>query len=254
MVGFYTIIDTLKAELNSSPFVNSVTEGSIFNVDLAKQTIFPLSHIMVNSATFEENVIRFNVSIIAMDIVDISKDETQDVFRGNDNEQDVLNTQLAVLQRVYEVMRRGTLYTELFQVDGNPSCEPFTERFENLLAGWTMTFDVLVPNEMSICDNIPSPTVSVYSQVVDFSEHPMNSLIYQCDNIDIEFSYGTNQTNLTDLVDMFNSTPPVGANATFLDYGICYDNGDGRVRMEMYREVYDSFNCNGELGLKVIYD
>jgi hypothetical protein len=82
----------------------------------------------------------------------------------------------------------------------------------------------------------------------------MNSLIYQCDNIDIEFSYGTNQTNLTDLVDMFNSTPPVGANATFLDYGICYDNGDGRVRMEMYREVYDSFNCNGELGLKVIYD
>jgi hypothetical protein len=252
MVGFYTIIDTLKAELNSSPFVNSVTEGSIFNVDLAKQTIFPLSHIMVNSASFEENVIRFNVSIIAMDIVDISKDETTDVFTGNDNEQDVLNTQLAVLQRVYEVMRRGTLYTELFQVDGNPSCEPFTERFENLLAGWTMTFDVLVPNQMSICDNVN--TVSVYSQVVDFSENPMNSLIYQCNNIDIEFSYGTNQTNLTDLVAMFNSNPPAGENATFLDYGICYDNGDGRVRMEMYKEVYDSFNCNGELGLKVIYD
>ena len=151
MVGFYTIIDKLKTELNSSPFVNSVTEGSIFNVDLAKQTIFPLSHIMVNSASFEENVIRFNVSIIAMDIVDISKDETSYVFVGNDNEQDVLNTQLAVLQRVYEVMRRGTLYTDLFQIDGVPNCEPFTERFENLLAGWTMTFDVLVKNEMSIC-------------------------------------------------------------------------------------------------------
>ena len=129
MVGFYTIIDKLKTELNSSPFVNSVTEGSIFNVDLAKQTIFPLSHIMVNSASFEENVIRFNVSIIAMDIVDISKDETSDVFVGNDNEQDVLNTQLAVIQRVYEVMRRGTLYTDLFQIDGVPNCEPFTERF-----------------------------------------------------------------------------------------------------------------------------
>ena len=151
MVGFYTIIDKLKTELNSSPFVNSVTEGSIFNVDLAKQTIFPLSHIMVNSASFEENVIRFNVSIIAMDIVDISKDETSDVFVGNDNEQDVLNTQLAVLQRVYEVMRRGTLYTDLFPIDGSPNCEPFTERFENLLVGWTMTFDVLVKNEMSIC-------------------------------------------------------------------------------------------------------
>jgi hypothetical protein len=252
MVGFYTIIDKLKTELNSSPFVNSVTEGSIFNVDLAKQTIFPLSHIMVNSATFEENVMRFNVSIIAMDIVDISKDETTDVFRGNDNEQDVLNTQLAVLQRVYEVMRRGTLYTELFQVDGNPSCEPFTERFENLLAGWTMTFDVLVPNQMSICDNVN--TVSVYSQVVDFSETPMNSILYRCNGDIIAWSYGTNQNNLTDLIDMFNANPPVQEQASFLQFGICYDNGDGRVRMEMTREVYDSLSCDGTLTLNVIYD
>ena len=151
MTGYYTVLDKLKTELDSSPFVNTVTEGSIFDVDLNKQTIFPLSHIMVNNASLEENVIRFNISLMAMDIVDINKDETTDVFRGNDNTQDVHNTQLAVLQRVYEVMRRGTLYSDKFQIDGNPNCEPFAERFENYLAGWTMTFDVLVPNEMSIC-------------------------------------------------------------------------------------------------------
>jgi hypothetical protein len=50
---------------------------------------------------------------------------------------------------------------------------------------------------MSICDNIPSPTVSVYSQVVDFSEHPMNSLIYQCDNIDIEYSLSGSVVTIT---------------------------------------------------------
>jgi hypothetical protein len=151
MNGFYTIIDKLKAHLDADIFVNTVTEGDIFKVDLAKQTIFPLAHIMVNTATFEGSVIRFNVSLIAMDIVDISKDEVANIYLGNDNEQDVLNTQLVVLNRAYEVMRRGDMYTDLYQVDGNPSCEPFTERFENLLAGWTMTFDVLIPNEMSIC-------------------------------------------------------------------------------------------------------
>lgn len=151
MTGYYTVLDKLKTELDSSPFVNTVTEGSIFDVDLNKQTIFPLSHIMVNNASLEENVIRFNISLMAMDIVDINKDESTDVFKGNDNTQDVHNTQLAVLQRVYEVMRRGTLYSDNFQIDGNPNCEPFAERFENYLAGWTMTFDVLVPNEMSIC-------------------------------------------------------------------------------------------------------
>jgi len=151
MNGFYTIIDKLKAHLDADIFVNTVTEGDIFKVDLAKQTIFPLAHIMVNNATFEGSVIRFNVSLIAMDIVDISKDEVANIYLGNDNEQDVLNTQLVVLNRAYEVMRRGDMYTDLYQVDGNPTCEPFTERFENLLAGWTMTFEVLIPNEMSIC-------------------------------------------------------------------------------------------------------
>ena len=93
MVGFYSVIDNIKAELIASPFVNTVTEGSIFEVDLNKQTIFPLSHIMVNNVSIEQNVMRFNISVIAMDIVDISKSETTDVFKGNDNEQDVLNTQ-----------------------------------------------------------------------------------------------------------------------------------------------------------------
>ena len=151
MNGFYTIIDKLKAHLDADIFVNTVTEGDIFKVDLAKQTIFPLAHIMVNTATFEGSVIRFNVSLIAMDIVDVSKDEVTNIYIGNDNEQDVLNTQLAVLNRAYELMRRGDMYSDLYQVDGNPTCEPFTERFENLLAGWTMTFDVLIPNDMSIC-------------------------------------------------------------------------------------------------------
>ena len=58
---------------------------------------------------------------------------------------------LAVQNRCYELLRRGTLYTEKFQVDGSPTCEPFTERFENKLGGFTMTFDVLIPNDMTIC-------------------------------------------------------------------------------------------------------
>ena len=151
MVGYYTILETLRAELDSSPFVNTVTEGSIFDVDLSKQTIFPLSHIMVNSASIEEHVIRYNISVMAMDIVDVSKAATTNLFRGNDNEQDVLNTQFAVLQRLAGSMLNGAISDLGYEIETAPTCEPFSERFENLLAGWTMTFDLVVPNEMSIC-------------------------------------------------------------------------------------------------------
>jgi hypothetical protein len=151
MNGFYTAIDKLKTHLDADALVNSVSEGDIFQVDLAKQTIFPLVHIMVNSCTFEVNVLRFNISLIAMDLVDISKNENTNVYLGNDNTQDALNSTLAILNRAYDIMLHGSLAYDLFQIDGNPNCEPFTERFENLLSGWTMTFDVLVPNEMTIC-------------------------------------------------------------------------------------------------------
>lgn len=152
MKGFYNLTDKLKDALIAEPFVNTVTFGSLDDVDLNKQTIFPLSHITVNNTTVGSNTLTFNVSILAMDIVDISKAETTDMFVGNDNEQDVLNTQLALLTRIINILQRGDLYTELYQVQGDVSCEPFVDRFENKLAGWAATFDVVVQNDMTICD------------------------------------------------------------------------------------------------------
>ena len=75
MSGYYTLIDTLRTLLIASPFVNQVTEGDLYDIDLSKQTIFPLSHIMVNNVSILPNVLKANITIIAMDIVDISKEE-----------------------------------------------------------------------------------------------------------------------------------------------------------------------------------
>ena len=151
MTGYYNLITRIKEHFESDPIVNTITQGDIFRVDLNKQTIFPLVHIIVNNVQFVNNVQQCNISVLAMDIVNISKDETEDIFDGNDNEIDILNAQLAVLNRMYEFLRRGELYDDKFQVTGNPTCEPFIDRFENKLAGWTMTFDVLIPNDMTIC-------------------------------------------------------------------------------------------------------
>ena len=151
MSGYYTLIDTLKALLIASPFVNQVTEGDLYDIDLSKQTIFPLSHIMVNNVSILPNVLKANITIIAMDIVDISKSEPTSLFIDNTNRQDVLNTQLIMLSRIVAQLTNGETFEDNYQLEGEPSCEPFTDRFENLLAGWTMTFDVLIPNEMTSC-------------------------------------------------------------------------------------------------------
>ncbi len=151
MKGFYQVTDKLKTLLNAEPFVNTVTYGSIDDVDLDKQSIFPLSHIIVNNAVVGTKTTTFSISILAMDIVDISNDEVTDTFVGNDNEQDVLNTQLALLTRVINELQRGDSYTDKYQVQEDVTCEPFIDRFENKLAGWTATFSVMAVNDMTVC-------------------------------------------------------------------------------------------------------
>jgi hypothetical protein len=150
--AFYQITETLKTELLDDVNVNTVTFGNITDIDLSKQTMFPLSHIIVNNVSFLQNTANFNISILSMDIVNVSKDEVVDVFVGNNNEQDILNTQLAVQNRLAQVLKRGDLFSSQYQLSGNPTCEPFTDRFEHQVAGWAMTFDIIIHNDISICE------------------------------------------------------------------------------------------------------
>lgn len=149
--GFYLLTETIKDQLLGDVNVNTVTTGDIYDIDLAKQSIFPLSHIIINNVTTQEQTLTFNISVLAMDIVDESKEPTTDIFRGNNNEQDILNTQLAVLNKLVMILRKGTLYSDQYQLDGDATLEPFYERFDNRLAGWSATFNVFVKNDITIC-------------------------------------------------------------------------------------------------------
>tara|TARA_B100001250_G_C19760520_1_gene772225 strand:- start:614 stop:1084 length:471 start_codon:yes stop_codon:yes gene_type:complete len=149
--GFYQILDTIKDNLLLDIDINTVTTGSLSDVNLRKQDIFPLAHILINNAVIEEQIIRFNITVFAMDMVNISKEETVDIFTGNNNVQDILNTQLAVLNKLISVLSRGTLYTDQYQLEASPVCEPFYDRFDNELAGWSASMDILINNDINIC-------------------------------------------------------------------------------------------------------
>lgn len=152
MKGFYYVINKLREFLKDDLGIQSFTNGNMDKIVDRKQWIYPYAHIMVNSVSPQEYISTFNVSVILMDIVDQSKTESTDTFDGNDNELDVLDTQLAYAIRLSEQLRRGSFYSELIELEGNISCEPFTDRFEDAVAGWVITFDLIIPNDMTICN------------------------------------------------------------------------------------------------------
>jgi len=152
MTQIYDIIDKLKDRLRTNPNVFTVTYGDLSDVDLNKTTIFPLSHLNITNVVFDGPIMRFTIQLLALDVVDYNKDlPAKDVINGNDNLQDVYNSQLQVVNDVIQQLRRGDMFTDKLQLLDAPSAQPFKDRFENELAGWGVNIDVAIPNEISIC-------------------------------------------------------------------------------------------------------
>jgi len=138
MIGYYQVISKIEEQLNKDPFCNTVSSGSIFNIALNKQDIYPISHIIVNSFREEGEAFVYNLSVISMDLVN----------DDDSNEQDVMHTQSMVGIKLVEMLRRGE--TNLYHLTGGVNYEFFRDRFEDKVAGCTTTFDILVPNDMPI--------------------------------------------------------------------------------------------------------
>lgn len=156
MKEFYDLIYKIYTELNSNDFVNTVTFGNIMDVDLSKQSIFPLAHINIQDATFAEHTITFSMQVIAMDVVDESKDDkyadASVPYQGLDNKHDVLNTQLTVINRLQSKLRRGDLNDDNYVLDTDATATLFEDRFENLMTGWALNLTISIANNVvTVC-------------------------------------------------------------------------------------------------------
>jgi hypothetical protein len=149
MKTYYNLIDNIYNYLIGNNNINTVTFGDIMEVDLSKQTIFPLAHVNVNDVTFDEYKMTFSMNVIVMDIVDENKDDKQDVAKphlGLDNKQDILNTMLTVINGLQSSLRRGGMESNDYELNETATASLFEDRFENLLTGWSMVINVEVPN------------------------------------------------------------------------------------------------------------
>lgn len=120
--------------------------------DLAKETIFPLVNIMIESGAFTNgSTINFNIELSCFNIRDINKEIQTDDFWQQDNELDNHNLAIAVLNRMWLKM-----YTDFednnITSSENPTFELGSLEGSKLLDGARLTFTVEVPNtDISLC-------------------------------------------------------------------------------------------------------
>jgi len=149
MKEYYNLIDNIYNYLIGNNNINTVTTGDLLEVDLSKQTIFPLAHIIINDVTFSDHFMSFSINVIAMDIVDEDKDDKQNKDNphlGLDNSHDILNTMLSVVNGLQSSLRRGGMNENNYEINDSPTATQFEDRFENLLTGWSLLINVEIPN------------------------------------------------------------------------------------------------------------
>ena len=149
--ALYRILEILKSELNSSPFCNTVTVGTLTEIDLAKMTIFPMAHLTLENVTHNDNSLTFQITMFNLDIVDVSKELSQDLVYGNDNLIYIYTNQLFLINRMLSRIKSNFVNHDGWELEGNPQSEFIDKKFENMLAGYQTTISLTVPNDISKC-------------------------------------------------------------------------------------------------------
>ena len=153
---YNNVIDTIKCVGEGHLQIQAVTTGDIWDIDLNKNTLFPLLHINIINVNASKGQLQHNFQLVVADIVEPDESE---------NEQEVLSDTLSIMLDIVSIFRNGeTLYHYNTANDAEQArywtaddftIEPFTERFDNTLAGWTLNLPIIIEWVYDTC-NIPT--------------------------------------------------------------------------------------------------
>lgn len=142
----------IKELAEAHPLVNTVTQGRLDTFDLNKANIYQIVHVSVDGGNFTNGqVIVLNVTLTVLQQRDINKEVVRDHFWANDNETDNMNETLATLNAIWTKMKEGFSGNNITSSE-NPSLDPIIYEKTNILDGWSLNFDVELPNTtLNLC-------------------------------------------------------------------------------------------------------
>ena len=145
---YNNVLETLLCVGYKHLFVEQVGDGDIFEVALDKDVAYPYFHCITNSISTTDATKRYSFQLLVMDLVE----------PGLSNEQQVLSDTAQILMDIIALFRNGAITepgddTErIYYVDEGFTLQPFTERFDARVSGWSTEFTVIVDSPFNACE------------------------------------------------------------------------------------------------------
>ena len=155
---YNNVIETLK-NLGTNHFqIATTTVGDIFDIDLEKNTKYPLMHLNPVNVTTRRTELVYNFQVFIMDLVEPDAS----------NEQAVYSEVLQICIDIIAILSNSKFQAQLsldinapvYFAEGDFTLEPFKERFDQSVTGWVFNLGITVQNSFQSCE-IPVDNVAI---------------------------------------------------------------------------------------------
>jgi hypothetical protein len=164
---YNNVVDTLCRLGEYHEQISTISVGDIFDINLEKMEKMPLLHINPTSVATGDSELIYNFQIFICDLV--SEKDNWQTFQAaqltklldpKNNEQQVWNQTLEICTDFIGMLRHSSRQSlrgvddinfPIYFTQDQFSIEPFQERFDNLLCGWTFTMGIKVMNDFDTC-------------------------------------------------------------------------------------------------------
>ena len=168
---YYNTLNYFKTIMKNHPSITHVTQGDVFSVDNMQFPQYPVGNVMIQDATFGQNTTEYRIQLIVADKHKVLQNESD----GTTNEQsvpfygtdDVVDIHANTLSTINDLTAYTQNKVEGFEIFGDIQCEPFVDRFDNGLAGWSATFDLTCHNDKNRCLFFLIPPSGSYFRIED---------------------------------------------------------------------------------------
>lgn len=152
---YYNVLNYFRTIMQNHPSIAEVTQGDIAGIDVTQFPSYPLGNVQISDISFGTSVTTYQIQLTIADKVK-NKDNESD---GRTNEQIVpfygVNDVVDIHANTLAIINDLTSYTQRgvagFEINGEIICRPFSDDFNNGLAGWVATFELTAHNDKNRC-------------------------------------------------------------------------------------------------------
>jgi len=164
---YNNVVNTIARMGEEHYQISTISIGDLYDVDLEKETKFPLLHINPLNVTTGDSQLNMNFQIFIMDMVsEKSNWQTQQhslltkLVNTKNNEQEVFNNTLNICTDIIAMFRHSLqqslqgvddINAPLYFTEGQFTIEPFQERFDNMCCGWVFQIGITTMNDFEAC-------------------------------------------------------------------------------------------------------